>query len=368
MAYADEQTGILNIDDRDTNWVKILFDEYVPPLNGETTSGILQAWQLFIKTYAIDPRDITQGFNFTGTPITGINKSKYDETDEAGFLEDKFNNLDGIEFEVTTGTSKVLGIRLSLKETASTTGAQSILSDSQTLKRIKALDDTIEVTSDDDYVYIRTNPDNFLKAVGEDMPFITSSTSYKSLELAGGMRSDGGNWEDDNFDPTMLTGRGTLPTNRTWASTSCRVAGFRDNGIDEVELIREYPHKGKINNVGETSVVMSFHGHLAIENTNTGNIRLGLEYFFELEGIAVTTSTIVYITVPAPTIAWAKESFEFPDIVVPDELGAQGHYRFWREGADALDTLSGYALISTIGYHYNIDSLGSDGVTTKTYE
>jgi hypothetical protein len=46
--------------------------------------------------------------------------------------------------------------------------------------------------------------------------------------------------------------------------------------------------------------------------------------------VAVTTSTIVYVTYTTNGIAWAKQSVNFPDITAPEELGSQFHARFFR--------------------------------------
>jgi len=172
-------------------------------------------------------------------------------------------------------------------------------------------------------------------------------------------------WEDDNLDPTTLAGGGVSPTSIIFASTTTHIAGFRGDGTDEVEGCREYPHKAKLNVGAGTSIVMKFHAHTYATTAVVGNSRWGLEYFWTAEGVAVTTSTTIYATVPTNGIAWAKKSFNFPDIVVPNEMGSQFHFRFFRLGGDVLDTYTAFIGVSTIGYHYEIDSLGSNEVLTK---
>lgn len=172
-------------------------------------------------------------------------------------------------------------------------------------------------------------------------------------------------WEDDNLDPTTLTGPGNLPSRITFASTTAHIAAFSGTQTDEVEGCREYPHKAKLNAAGATSTVMQFHAHTYATTTTVGNVRLGLEYFFTKEGVAVTTSNTIYVTYTTNGVAWAKQSVSFPDIAVPEELGSQLHFRFFRLGGDALDTYNSQVAISTIGYHYEIDSLGSNTTHVK---
>jgi hypothetical protein len=111
--------------------------------------------------------------------------------------------------------------------------------------------------------------------------------------------------------------------------------------------------------------VCSFHAHIYPTNTAGGNARFGLEYLFTKEGVAVTTSTTLLVTVALGTTAWAKQSFAFPDIPVPEELGSQMHWRFYRLGGDALDTSTANVACATIGLHYEIDSVGSRQILVK---
>jgi hypothetical protein len=179
------------------------------------------------------------------------------------------------------------------------------------------------------------------------------------------MTNDATVWEDANFDPTMLTGGGNLPSQILFASTSLLIAGFSGSQTDIVYATIEIPHCAKLNAPGETTVKCSFHAHLYPTDTAGGNTRWGLEYLFTKEGVAVTTSTTIYKTVTLGTAAWAKQSFAFDDITVPEELGSQFHWRFFRLGRNALDTSTADVAVGTVGLHYEIDSIGSRQILTK---
>jgi hypothetical protein len=179
------------------------------------------------------------------------------------------------------------------------------------------------------------------------------------------MTNDATVWEDANFDPTMLTGGGNLPSQILFASTSLVIAGFSGSRTDIVYATIEIPHCAKLNAPGETTVKCSFHAHIYPTNTAGGNTRWGLEYLFTKEGVAVTTSTTIYKTVTLGTTAWAKQTFEFDDITVPEELGSQFHWRFFRLGGDALDTSTADVAVGTVGLHYEIDSIGSRQILVK---
>jgi len=166
-------------------------------------------------------------------------------------------------------------------------------------------------------------------------------------------------WEDDNVDPTTLTWSWNLPTSINFASTWISVAWFSWTQLDNVWFSREYPHKAKLNNTWETTVKLSFHCHCYRTTATIGDYRLWFEYFFTKEWVPVTTSTTIYTTVTTLWIAWAKQSSDFPDITAPDYLWAQLHGRFFRDWASVLDTYNDVIAVSTIWYHYEIDSIWS---------
>jgi len=172
-------------------------------------------------------------------------------------------------------------------------------------------------------------------------------------------------WEDANFDPTMLTGGGTLPTRINFASTLMGVAAFAGNQNDEVSATIEIPHCAKLNAPGETAVKYTFHAHIYPTTSNGGSARFGLDYLFTKEGVPVTAATTVLVTVPVGLVPWAKKSFDFPVIAAPDELGSQMHWRFYRLATDPLDTSSDNIACATIGLHYEIDSIGSREILVK---
>lgn len=190
---------------------------------------------------------------------------------------------------------------------------------------------------------------------------IGKSVNNFKVESDGNVKLSGTGtyWDDDNLDPTTLTGTGNLPTAITFASTTISIAGYSATQLDNVEGKRELPHRWKLGSP------ITFHAHCYPTTTNTGVIRLGLEYFFTQEGVATTTSTTIYVEVAASGTAWAKQTIDFAAITPPSELGTQFHFRFFRDGANANDTYTGVIGISTIGYHFESDELGSNLITTK---
>lgn len=192
-----------------------------------------------------------------------------------------------------------------------------------------------------------------------DSIVIKNTTNSVRIDTTFGIKLTGNAtcWDDDNLDPTTLTGTGTAPVATTWSATGISIAGFAKG--DEVQGTREIRHNVKL------GAPIYFHAHWAANTTNVGNVRLGLEYFFTRDGVAVTTSTTITLTAATDGTAWKKFNTSFAAITPPaSELGMQFHFRFYRinEGAD---TYTGLVLCSTIGYHFEIDGLGSKQITAK---
>ena len=199
---------------------------------------------------------------------------------------------------------------------------------------------------------------------------IGGTSDNTEIKTNGNIKFNGtaSTWEDANFDPTMLTGNGNRPVSTQFASTGIYIAGFAGGTTDDVTICIEYPHNAKLNVVGESSVKLSFHCHCYTTDATGGNVRLGIEYLMTKEDLALVTPTTTYLTGSLPTVAWQRKTFTFTDITAPDCLGVQLFFRFYRLGGDPLDTATQTIAISTIGFHYEIDAIGSETINSKTGE
>lgn len=203
---------------------------------------------------------------------------------------------------------------------------------------------------------------NSLKLKKDTICLGHGETNYLAVENDGTIIFRGAStvWEDDNLDPTTLTGGGVQPSRISWTGTGLSIAGFNPSTVDEVEGAREIPHRAKLGSP------IYFHCHYAPDNNNTDSLRFGLEYFFTMEGVAVSSSTTIYVMSKPSGTAWAKQTAVFPSILPPaNELGMQFHFRFFRDATSIRDAFTGNAAVSTIGYHYEIDAIGSHTGTVK---
>lgn len=64
--------------------------------------------------------------------------------------------------------------------------------------------------------------------------------------------------------------------------------------------------------------------------------------------------------------AWQQQIAVFPTISGTGiGIGAQFHFRFFRDGTDAADTYNDGAVIATFGIHYQVDTMGGRQIATK---
>jgi hypothetical protein len=174
-------------------------------------------------------------------------------------------------------------------------------------------------------------------------------------------------WEDINYDPTMLTGTGSLPTSIALGATGCNVAAFSGSQTDSVAMAMEIPHRALLNNPGETSVPVEFHFHCypTTAGATNRNIRVQLERVYTVEGVVVGSSVVTIETFTLPVTAWERKSFSFVAFAAPERLGTQMFFKFSRLGGDVADTYTGDLAVATIGLHYQSDSMGSRSTTVK---
>jgi hypothetical protein len=189
------------------------------------------------------------------------------------------------------------------------------------------------------------------------------ATNNTSFEADGTIVNNGtaSTFEDLNWNPTELVGSGTAPSLINFGSSTIGIAGFSATSTDEITSSAELPHSWKVGSE------IQFHFHWYPTTTNVGNALFRLEYLFTKEGVAVTTSTTVDLLVASSGVAWAKKSSAFTNIVTTGvaEFGSQFHFRFARVGGDASDTYTGVTAVSTVGFHYESDTLGSRLISSK---
>ena len=164
-------------------------------------------------------------------------------------------------------------------------------------------------------------------------------------------------------DLTLSLAQGRTPANSpTFAKVTDDGAGstgvfawhFSPTQVNEVHVNKEFSHDVKLNGF------FDIHIHWCPTTTGAGNVRLEVEYItVALDGTIGNTIT-VQVTAPASGTAYHMEMTEMVTLSASSRgISDQVFMRVARLGNDAADTYAGDVVISTVGIHYEIDTIGS---------
>lgn len=170
-------------------------------------------------------------------------------------------------------------------------------------------------------------------------------------------------WNDLNlFGLSLGTGGATVPDLITLASTNIKLRGFIGSGLTvqegwgSLELVHDYKEN--------TDIIP--HVHWVPQTATAGDVKWQLEYvWLNRDGVA-SIGTVISVTVAAGGTAWLEKRTSFSAISGSGKgIGSRFTFRLFRDPADAADTYIDYAGLLDFGIHYERDTAGSRGVTTK---
>lgn len=173
-----------------------------------------------------------------------------------------------------------------------------------------------------------------------------------------------GQWIDENFDTLAISvpGNNLAPKATGVSGTNLFMAGFENNKVNEANV------SGKeINHDWEVGTPIYPHAHVVKAVAGAGNVRLGFEYRVLRHDMTPIYDTILE-TFAVPGTELVEEiivNFGAIDLSAVDDVGAQVTFRFFRLGADDLDTYGGTILVPTFGWHYKVDTNGSRTIGSK---
>ncbi len=186
---------------------------------------------------------------------------------------------------------------------------------------------------------------------------------YLSIELDGTIEFNGAAtvWEDENVGDVLLGRGASAPDLVQVNSGTIYLPGF--DGVNTTEQLFasiEIPHSYK---QGSNLI---FHVHWAPVNADVGNVLWQLTYSITEDGDAQSAETTIEIQQAAPGVAWEQNRADFPAIngaalLIENQID----FRFFRDPSDDDDTYGSDAVVKTVGFHYEKDTVGSRQITTK---
>lgn len=108
------------------------------------------------------------------------------------------------------------------------------------------------------------------------------------------------------------------------------------------------------------------HVHWMPSTAGAGNVKWQLTYAFMVDGSPITAEQTVTVTEAAGGVAWVGRRADF-DVIsgAGYKIGTQFSFRFFRNPGDGDDTYGADAVVMTLGFHVQINSIGSRKVNEK---
>lgn len=170
-------------------------------------------------------------------------------------------------------------------------------------------------------------------------------------------------WKDENFDVASYRATGAEPPDViTIPGTNILTVSFDGgNTTEDIDVCKELNHDYK------EGTSIGFHIHWYPTTTGAGNVKWQLQYWMSSQGGAASITDTISVVQAAGGVAWKLQTANFPllDLGALGTIGAQIHFRFFRNPSDGDDTYTGEAAVATMGYHYLTDSRGSANMTSK---
>jgi hypothetical protein len=191
---------------------------------------------------------------------------------------------------------------------------------------------------------------------------IAGGTSYSQFEPDGTYAAYGSAtvWRDKNFDPAQFTKGAGAPDLTDINGTNIEVVAFDGvNTTEEVSAWSEHPHEAKQN----ADIVP--HIHWAPTTGDSGSVQWNIDYYMFESGTLFGSGALTQAQA-APGSAWQETRLDMGTIGGGSLIiGAQIGLRLWRDPSDGNDTYTHDAVVTTFGYHYEIDTIGSREIVEK---
>lgn len=170
-----------------------------------------------------------------------------------------------------------------------------------------------------------------------------------------------GAYIDENFDPRVELGA-SAPDSISLDGTGIKISAFDGAGtLEESSAHKELNHDYK------EGTDLYFHLHCRPTTAAAGDIRWFMEvYITEANGPTVRFNNTLSVVVATRLVAWDTIIVSVGTVAGANlKIGDQVDLRLFRDPTDPLDTYGADAAVSTFGYHYLVNSLGSRELGAK---
>lgn len=189
--------------------------------------------------------------------------------------------------------------------------------------------------------------------------------NYSEIEYDGTIKMNGDAtvWKDINFDPKSIKqGPVNPPTVGNLDSTGILISIFEDTSVvQSIHGSLELQHDYK-----EGSDIVP-HIHWTPTTTDSGDVQWFLELYIK-EGSTTLYSGTINVIATSTETAWEEIRSDFSAIDGTNlGIGSQISFRLYRDSrvSNSNDTLGADVGVFTVGFHYEIDTIGSRSITSK---
>jgi len=159
-----------------------------------------------------------------------------------------------------------------------------------------------------------------------------------------------------------IPGNNDAPVKINVPGTDLFIANFPNGSLTEV------PVSGKeVQHDWVPGTNLSVHAHILKADAGAGNIELAFEYRVVEDATTPVYGTLTKV-VAVPATAWTIEQLVLLgeiDMSTFTDIGAQITFRLFRNSGAAADTYAGDIVVTTFGWHYQVNSSGSRLIGSK---
>jgi hypothetical protein len=219
-------------------------------------------------------------------------------------------------------------------------------------------------------IYIQRDDDQLILGTGKDMTIFYDGTNGV-IDLndvaASDLNIDCGTdktvelqetvWNDINFPGSALSqGVANKPDSISILSSG----GIRAYGFDGNATLEELHGSGEILHDWKEGTALHPHVHWMPTTTNAGNVKWNIEYSWQNIDGTFSAPTTISVTAAAGGTAWVHKRSETTTISGSGlNINNAIVFRVYRDPTDVADTYPDDAAFIQVGFHYEIDTIGS---------
>lgn len=169
-------------------------------------------------------------------------------------------------------------------------------------------------------------------------------------------------WDDNNIPISVFAGN-NKPQLEQVGGTKFLMPYFSATTTNDISATQEVNHSKALGLTGANDSVY-YHLHFAGSTADTGHVRFHFYYRPTYDGQSINGQDSFVVSIVMPAVAYQSQTIYFPGIYT-SVLGTRILWALYREPTETQDTYPGKIYSGVFGFHYAIDSDGSNTISSK---